>query len=144
MASDPSATRRAVARTAAQRGEIQTAYLFGSTATGRTRPDSDVDVAVLVARPATAKGALTYRLALMADLGAALRRPDIDVVILNDAPPLLAHRILSTGVLVFERSRTARVRFQVRTAARYSDQVPMYETQIRYLKKRARERRVGG
>ena len=80
----------------------------------------------------------------MADLGAALHRSDVDVVILNDAPPLLAHRILSQGKLVFERSASARVRFQVRTAALYADMVPAFETQIRYLKKHAREGRTGG
>jgi hypothetical protein len=59
------------------------------------------------------------------------------VVILNDAPPLLAHRVLSQGRLVFGRSRAARVRFQVRTAARYLDLVPGLETHIRALKRHA-------
>jgi hypothetical protein len=61
-------------------------------------------------------------------------------VILNDAPPLLAHRILSKGRLVFERSASARVRFQVRTAARYLDLIPMFETHIRYLRKEGARR----
>jgi hypothetical protein len=38
----------------------------------------------------------------MGDLGSALRRSDVEVVILNEAPPLLAHWILSQGKLVFE------------------------------------------
>ena len=87
---------------------------------------------------------LNYRLKLMADLGSALRRSDVEVVILNDAPPLLAHRVLSRGRLVFERSASARVRFQVNTASRHLDLVPMWETHIRYLKKNLREGRVGG
>jgi hypothetical protein len=41
----------------------------------------------------------------MSELGAALHRSDVDVVVLNDASPLLAHRVLSTGRLVFERSK---------------------------------------
>ena len=77
-------------------------------------------------------------------LGSALRRSDVDVVILNEAPPLLAHRVLSRGVLAFERSRSARVQFQVRTAARYLDLMPMFETHIRYLKRNARRGRIIG
>jgi hypothetical protein len=68
----------------------------------------------------------------------------IDLVVLNDASPLLAHRVLSKGRLVFERSRSARVRFQVRTASRYADVIPMYETQIRYLKRQAQSGRLRG
>ena len=74
----------------------------------------------------------------MADLGSELHRADVDLVLLNDASPLLAHRVLSKGRLVFERSRSVRVRFQVLTASRYADVIPMYETQIRYMKRQAR------
>ena len=136
--------RRAIARSVARRREIEAAYLFGSVATGRARPDSDIDVAVLLDGTIRPSRMLRYRLQLMADLGAALHRRDVDVVVLNEAPPLLAHRVLSRGTLVFERSRAARVRFQVRTAARYLDLIPMFETHIRYSKARARGRRQVG
>jgi uncharacterized protein len=129
---------RAVARCAATHRDVVAAYVFGSSANGRIRADSDVDVAVLLARPLPPSRSLRYRLRLIADLGSALRRSDIDLVLLNDASPLLAHRVLSKGQLVFERSRSARVRFQVQTANRYADVIPMYETQIRYLKRQAR------
>ena len=111
---------------------------------GRARPDSDIDIAVLVGRRIPDARALSYRLRLMNDLGAALHRSDVQLVILNDAPPLLAQRVLSRGALVFERSRGARVRFQVHTASRYADMVPTMERYIRRLKKDVRERRVDG
>ena len=60
---------RVVKRCASMRGEIAAAYIFGSVASGRTRKDSDVDIAVLLARPLRSRGALSYRLKLMADLG---------------------------------------------------------------------------
>jgi len=144
MGVDSASIGWAVARCASKRREIQAAYVFGSVASGRTRPDSDVDVAVLTARRARRADTLKYRLSLMADLGSALGRPDVEVVLLDEAPPLLAHRILSRGKLVYERSRSARVRFQVDTANRYLDLMPMFETHIRYLKKRVREGRVVG
>jgi hypothetical protein len=136
--------RRAIARYVARRSEIKAAYVFGSVAAGRARADSDIDVAVLVDETIRPSRMLKYRLQLMADLGAALHVRDIDVVVLNEAPPLLAHRVLSRGTLVFERSRSARVRFQVRTAARYLDLIPMFETHIRYSKRRARGMRSVG
>ncbi len=138
-----SPTERAIVRCLSHRREIQAAYVFGSGATGRVRADSDLDIAVLIDRRAVSDS-LDYRLKLMADLGSALRRSDIDLVILNDASPLLVHRILSRGKLVFERSASARVRFQVRAAGRYLDLVPMFETHLWYLKKSVREGRVVG
>src|SRR3989442_10314521 len=141
---DSSAVERAVARCTSRRREVLAAYVFGSVARRRTRRDSDVDVAVLLARPLRSSRSLPYRLKLMTDLGSALHRSDVEVVILNDASPWLAHRILSTGRLVFERSASARVRFQVSTASRYGDLIPMFETHIRYLKRRVREGRIVG
>ena len=139
-----SSIKRAVKRCVSVRKEIQAAYVFGSVATGRARPDSDIDVAVLVDRNVRPSQFLEYRLELMADLGSALQRFNVDVVVLNEATPLLAHRVLSQGKLVFERSASARVRFQVQTASRYLDLIPMFETLIRYLKKSVREGRVIG
>lgn len=136
--------RQAVLRCVATRPAIEAAYVFGSVANGRTRSSSDVDVAVLLSRHVRTAQILKYRLALIADLGSALHRPDVDLVILNEAPPLLAHRILSRGKLVFERSPSARIRFQVKTASRYFDLIPMFETHIRYLKKSVREGRIVG
>jgi predicted nucleotidyltransferase len=131
--------KRAVRRCVSPRKDIQAAYVFGSAATGRMRNDSDIDIAVLLDGRMRPSQFFKYRLDLMADLGSALRRSDVDVVVLNEATPLLAHRVLSQGALVFERSASARVRFQVRTASRYLDMIPAFETHIRYLKKSVRE-----
>lgn len=134
----------AVVECVSRKREIQAAYIFGSVATGRMRPDSDVDVAGLVSGRIQPDNMFKYRLKLMADLGFALHRSDVDVVILNEAPPLLAHRVLSMGKLIFERSASVRVRFQVNTVNRYADLVPMFETQIQYLKKSVRDGRIVG
>ena len=138
------AIRDAVVGAVSSRPDILAAYVFGSVATGQTRKDSDVDVAILLRNGIRPSRAFRLRLELMSDVGHALRRRDIEVVILNDASPLFAHRVLSNGKLVFERSASARVRFQVMTANRYADQVPAYEIHIRYLKKSVREGRIIG
>ena len=127
-----------------RRREIQAAYIFGSIASGRVRRDSDIDIAVLVSDRMRPERRFQYRLKLIADLGSALHREDVDLVILNDAPPLVAHRVLSKGKLIFERSASARVRFQVQTANRYADLVPTFETYVRHLKKSISEGRIIG
>jgi catabolite regulation protein CreA len=87
---------------------------------------------------------LKLRIRLMTDLMKLLNRDDVDLVLLNQAPPLLAHRILSKGRLIFERSASSRVAFQVRTVNRYLDTQPMRNLYLAYLKKHAREGRILG
>lgn len=105
--------------------EVSASYVFGSVATGRTHSGSDVDIAVLVEPSIMTSDAFRYRLKLMADLMAALGRDDVDLILLNEANPLLAHRILRDGRLILERSSSDRVRFQVRAFNRYLDTQPM-------------------
>jgi predicted nucleotidyltransferase len=81
---------------------IVSAYLFGSFAEGRPHAESDVDVGVLLDRaeyPASAERfEARIRLASRLEHDLAPRQPD--VVILNDAPPPLAARIVSTGLRI--------------------------------------------
>jgi predicted nucleotidyltransferase len=126
------------------RPEVEAAYIFGSVVTGRARPDSDIDVAILVEDRTRPKKGFRYRLDRLTDLMGVLQRDDVDVVLLNEAPPLLAHRVLSRGRLVFERSPAARVHFQVRAVNRYLDTQPMRAIYLSYLKKHAREDRIFG
>jgi predicted nucleotidyltransferase len=126
------------------RREVEAAYIFGSVVTGRARPDSDVDIAVLVSKRVMRQDPFRYRLELMGDLAGVLGRNDVDLILLNQSPPLLAHRVLKTGRLIFERSPSARVAFQVQTVNRYLDTVPMRNLYLAYLKKHAREGRIFG
>jgi hypothetical protein len=141
---DFGSVRRAVLKCLESRSEILAAYIFGSVVTGRTRPDSDIDVAVLVSGNVMRKDPWKYRLGLTADLMAALKRDDIDLILLNQAPPLLAHRVLSKGKLILERSPSARVSFQVRAVNRYLDTQPMRNLFLAYLKKQVREGKILG
>ena len=141
---EPKSIQRALVSYFRSEPEVQAAHLFGSLASGRARPDSDVDVAVLVSEKRMRRDPFKYRLRLLTDLMKILKRDDVDLVLLNQAPPLLAHRILSRGKLIFERSASARVAFQVRTVNRYLDTQPMRNLYLAYLKKHAREGRILG
>jgi hypothetical protein len=52
---------------------------------------------------------------------------EVDVVILNTAPPVLKDQVLRHGRRIFERDRQARVEFEVRTGQEYADLKPMYD-----------------
>lgn len=98
-------------------------YLFGSQARGQAGKNSDIDVALLFDRspPATLEG---LRFDLGGALEARLHRP-VDLVILNDAPPDLIHRVLRDGFIVLERDRAARIRFEVNARNQYFDLAPV-------------------
>lgn len=102
--------------------DVRLAFLFGSRARGRARPDSDVDVGVLLddGLARTDRGATIRRIA--ARLGRVVSSTLVDLVVLNDAPALLRHRVLRDGVVLFQRSPEERVRFAVTTIREHQDQ----------------------
>src|SRR5436190_24269236 len=125
-----------VRRCLSTHAEIQAGYVFGSMVSGRTHPDSDVDVAVLVNPKFSRAKSLRNRLSSIAEIASALGRSDVDLIILNSAPPVLAHQVLSKGRLVLQRSAAARVAFQVRAVNAFLDTEPMRALFRTYLKKR--------
>jgi predicted nucleotidyltransferase len=123
------ASVRALLATAPE--DVVCAYLFGSQARGTARHESDVDVAILLRTPParTLEGQVPP---LGAELERALGRC-VDLVLLNDAPPDLTHRILRDGNLVLDRDRAARIRFEVKARNEYFDLLPV----IRQYRSRA-------
>lgn len=101
---------------------VVSAYLFGSHAEGRDHRESDVDVAVLLDRemaPA-ARQRFDRRVELGSELIQALGTPRVDVLVLNDAPPLLARKIVMSGIQIYcsdpDRDRDFRRDVQLRAA----------------------------
>ena len=108
----------------APRGDdVAAAWLFGSRARGEERPDSDLDVAVLLAQdPPDGLDGLRFDLAEA--LSAALPGQSIDLLVLNRAPVDLVHRVLRDGILLSEADPTRRVAFVVRKRNEYWDLLP--------------------
>ena len=106
------------------RSEIEDAYLFGSQATGRARSHSDIDVAVHVDLGRLGRAQYGYAAELTAHLMGALGSNDIDVVVLNGAPPVLYHRVLRDGRRILSRDARATAAREGYALSRYCDFVP--------------------
>jgi predicted nucleotidyltransferase len=126
------------ARIQANPGTVIAAYLHGSAARGGMRPDSDVDVAVLLREPLPL-GAEALCQPLASALEKDLGQP-VDLTVLNLAPPDLVHRVLRDEALIVELDRSARIRFEVRTRNEYFDVRPRLD-EYRQLSPSVRDRR---
>jgi predicted nucleotidyltransferase len=115
-------TLAALREVLARRPEILEAYVFGSFARGEAQPHSDLDVAVYLASPSTE--GLGADAEIAADLMHALGSDRVDVVVLNQAPPLLYHRVLRDGVRLFARDLAATSVREGRALSRYCDYIP--------------------
>lgn len=106
-----------------QAGDLIAAYVFGSVARHTSGPSSDVDIAVLFAVP-PAPTLAGLPLETEAELGQLLGRP-VQIVVLNNAPVDLVHRVLRDGELVYEADHAACVAFEVAARREYLDLLPI-------------------
>lgn len=82
---------------------VASAYLFGSHAEGRAHRESDIDIGVLLQRDRypTSGDRFDLRIQLGSELIHVLKHNEVDLVVLNDAPPLLGRKVIQDGVRVF-------------------------------------------
>jgi len=99
---------------------VKLALLFGSTVSGRAKPDSDIDVAVWIEADATVSRYETIR-GLLGALGRVLPASRIDLVVLNEAGPRLAVEVARHGHVVYEAERGVAQRFRRQAAATMQD-----------------------
>jgi predicted nucleotidyltransferase len=117
--------------------DVSLAYLFGSVARGEARRASDLDLAVLFTeRPGPT------RISEMVVAVERIARRRVDLVVLNTAPPLLAHEVISTGRLLVCRDDRERAAFEALTTIRYLDTGHLRRIQHQYLRERADAQRA--
>ena len=121
---------------------IVLAYLFGSYAVGAPSALSDVDIAILLAPNVPREKYLDYRVKYISLTARLLHDDRVDVIVLNAAPPLLAHQAIK-GKALFERSPEARVKFEVDTQRKYLDLKSFYAIDAAYTRQRILEGRFG-
>jgi predicted nucleotidyltransferase len=120
-----------VSETLQQNDKVSAAWVFGSVATGKDRPDSDIDIAVLFIEGLDKQIRFDMRLTIAAEL-AGLTGRDVDVIDMQAAPLLLQHQVRRFGYLLFEKDHAYRMDFDVKSRRQFFDLLPR-------LKKRNRQ-----
>jgi len=113
----------------AKKQKVIFGYLFGSQVRGRIGLLSDIDFAFYFDEKLSKKERFERKLKLFNELGNILKRKDIDIVVLNDIDriPLLGHRIISQGKLLFSSNEKTRILFEVKAMSLYFDFKPYLE-----------------
>lgn len=97
---------------------VTTAYLLGSAAIGRLRPDSDIDIAIL---PTSPEGiSVTERLRIAADLTDCLGRTT-DLGVLSTSNLVYAKEAVANGSVLYERDHIVTARFEMLVLAMYAE-----------------------
>ena len=98
-------------------GHVAAAYLLGSAADGRLRPDSDVDIAVLPTAPN--RLLLTERLTLAAELSRLAGR-EVDLGVLTTRNLVYAKEAVTRGRLIFDRDHSMTATFEMYALSMYA------------------------
>ena len=120
----------------ARRPEVLEAYCFGSHARGEAAAHSDLDIAVYVDPKRLPTAPFGYAAELISELMTGLGFDRLDVVVLNDAPPLLYHRVLRDGERLLSRDLAATTTREGHALSRYCDYLPQLRKIDRELARR--------
>lgn len=113
--------------------DVQAVYLFGSQARARSRPDSDLDLALLLSAHLSDREVWKKRLQLGARAAESLNR-ELDLFIMGEADLDLTFRILQQGSRIYERDRSKVRAREAYLVSLYYDYQPFLE---HYLKRTA-------
>lgn len=100
---------------------VELAYLFGSAAKGKAGALSDIDIGVYLSTGMTKAQRDQKRLELIAKLTTTLKNDRIDLLIINDTPPVLNFEIIKPNVLVLARDHDLKLDVEQRIMSRYLD-----------------------
>jgi hypothetical protein len=108
---------------------VMLAYLYGSVAEGHPRPDSDVDIALVLRddRVLSPYARMIMELDIAAEIEDRCGIREADVRSLNDAPVMVQGRVLSKGIQLYSRDEAFRVKYEVHTRKAYFDFQPVAE-----------------
>lgn len=111
---------------------VQTVYIFGSRARRQEGPLSDYDFGILLHQKLKSKKYFDIKLALIGLFSKKFKTNQIDIVILNEASPLIAMSVIKEGKILFETDKNYRVAFENYIMMTYYDRLPYEE---RYTEK---------
>ena len=122
--------------------DIVAAYLFGSAATGRQRPGSDVDIAILLAEGRAVSDRKTLLDRLLPPLCRVLRG-DVHILFLNDASLVAQAQVFRKGELIYVRDRRELACFRMKSISMIADFAPYLEMTRKGMQNRLRDAHGG-
>lgn len=122
---------------------VVAAMLIGSQARGNSGPLSDIDIAYWHEPGLDRDERWDLRLTLVGAAEEVLRTSEVDLVPLNEAPPLMQQRAIRDAVSLVERDRDERVRLETRAILDYLDTQPLRDALRERLKRLFKEDRFG-
>jgi predicted nucleotidyltransferase len=125
------------------RDEAIAGYIFGSYSSGKVRPKSDIDIAVLLSDTVDGKDYGQIKLSIINDLIELLPFDRIDVVVLNVVSPLLSHEIIKKGMLLFSKDEAKRINYTANATIHYLDTIYLRRVQDRILHEKIRSGSFG-
>jgi hypothetical protein len=128
---------------ALQREGVVAAMLIGSQARGTPGPLSDIDIAVWHDPQLDSQSRFDLQLDIAGDATRILGTDEIDVMLLNNAPPLMRQRAIREGRRLVERDREERVRLETRAILEFLDTAPLRAELGRGMRRRMKEGRFG-
>jgi uncharacterized protein len=118
----------------ARDGHVLFAYLFGSHALHKATALSDIDIAVFLGNYVDP---WYYRLKLVEAFTRLTKNENIDIVVLNQATPLLKHEVIGAGVILKE-AREERLLFETDALRQYLDLNHLRKVQRSYIQEQLR------
>jgi predicted nucleotidyltransferase len=113
--------------------EVAAAWVYGSESRGEARPDSDLDVALLLReRGKSAADAYLLLGRIAANLERVVPGRRVDVVLIASQGPVFQHQVLSEGRRVLDADPAVRIDFESDAVVRYFDFRPTYDLARRY------------
>lgn len=113
--------------------DIAAAYLFGSMATGKAHPQSDIDIALLLTDVPGDTAQLMDRETQLSEAMRPFMDRDFDLVILNKASLTFCQKILVEHKLLYARNHFVRVEFQMLVMREYAEVSSAHERFARLL-----------
>ena len=108
---------------------IACAYLFGSQASGKTGPMSDVDIAVLLKEPYPKGRDLIHKMDYLAYKMETVLKREVDIVEMNKQGLIFQYNVLRTGKLIYDADPDFRIRFVAKAISDYCD----FEPTLRFM-----------
>ncbi len=110
---------------------IASAYLFGSQASDKTGPMSDVDIAVLLKEPYPKGRELMHKMDCLAFKIEMVLKKEVDIVEMNRQGLIFVHNVLRTGKLIYDADPAFRISFVAIAISNFCD----FEPTIRFMNK---------